>query len=97
MDDERKGDIRCSVLGHAWDQIPNTRAPEFGVLLSFRCIRNGCDRGREDIVNRFNGELLSRRYLGIAPSKLLMQDARMELINADLIQARATRRKRKGA
>jgi hypothetical protein len=87
--------IQCNVMGHAWDQIPADRAPEFGVLVVLRCDR--CKTIRDDILNRFTGELLSRayRYPQERPHRLPMQDARVELMNLALIQARATRRKRK--
>lgn len=89
--------VRCNVLGHAWDNIPADRVPEFGVLMVFRCER--CTTLRDDVLNRFTGELMHRqyRYPQDRPHRLPMQDARVELMNTQLVQARATRRKRKGA
>lgn len=50
----------CRHLGHAWEQIPVTRRPPFGIYIWLRCTR--CYTKREDIINRFTGDLESRRY-----------------------------------
>lgn len=73
--------LKCRVLGHAWDEIPVTKRPEFGVYMWFRCER--CSTLRYDIVNQFNGDLLSRSYQ--KPSdykreKTSFKDLRVELI-----------------
>lgn len=51
--------LQCKAVGHDWEDIEATRAPEFGFYLQLRC--TGCGTKRYDIVNRW-GELLSRSY-----------------------------------
>lgn len=52
--------VRCRTLGHAWDDIPVTRPPEFGAAIDLRCIH--CYTVRRDIVSRYSGRLISRQY-----------------------------------
>lgn len=51
---------RCRAFGHSWEEIPAARKPEFGVYVWLRCTR--CTMERHDIINPFNGDLLSRAY-----------------------------------
>lgn len=51
---------RCRTLGHAWDPIPVTEPPSYGLALDLRCIQ--CFTVRRDIVSRSSYALLSRRY-----------------------------------
>lgn len=51
--------VKCRAYGHAWDQIPTKRRPEWGTLLTFRCIR--CTGIREDILNAYY-DLSHRNY-----------------------------------
>lgn len=79
-----------NVAGHAWLQIPATRRPKYGgVLIVWRCDR--CGTERDDIVNRFTGELMDRhyRYALVKPTKGLdMANKRLTLIQ----EIRRTRR-----
>lgn len=56
--------IECRVGGkrHAWEDHDGTgfRRPQFGVALHLQCSR--CGTVRRDIVDRFRGDLLQRRY-----------------------------------
>lgn len=56
-----RGDfIRCRTLGHAWDAIPVTEPPSYGVAIDLRCIH--CFTIRRDVVSRSTAALMSRRY-----------------------------------
>lgn len=59
--EDRTAYVRCRTLAHAWDDVPSPRRPPWGVLMALRCVR--CGTIREDIVNRFDGELMSRNYV----------------------------------
>jgi hypothetical protein len=50
----------CRTLGHAWDSIPVTKRPAFGVAIDLRCTR--CYTIRRDIVRPMDGMLLQRSY-----------------------------------
>lgn len=52
--------LTCRAFGHAWDEVPATTQPEFGVYIWLRCIH--CHTVRRDIVSPHNGELLRRWY-----------------------------------
>lgn len=56
--------LACRVGGmrHAWEDHDGSgfRRPQFGIAIHYVCTR--CGTIRRDIVNRFNGELLQRRY-----------------------------------
>jgi hypothetical protein len=53
--------VRCRALGHSWEQIPSTRRPSWGFLMTLRCV-GGCGTIREDVIDA-NGDLSTRRYL----------------------------------
>lgn len=50
----------CRAFGHAWEMVKSGRRPQFGRLLTLRCLR--CTGRREDILSQFSGEVLSRSY-----------------------------------
>lgn len=52
--------VECRTLGHSWDQIPSTRRPTSGILMTFRCVR--CTSIREDTLNSLY-EVVARRYV----------------------------------
>ena len=52
--------LRCRTLGHAWDAIPVTHPPSYGLAIDLRCIH--CYTVRRDIISRTTAALLSRRY-----------------------------------
>ena len=52
--------VRCRSLGHSWDAIPVTNPPAAGVALDLRC--EHCGMLRRDILSRYTGQVLSRRY-----------------------------------
>lgn len=75
-----------NVVGHAWNWIPAAppKRVQFGVPDWYRCER--CGGERHDLLNRFNGQLLSRTYED-APGhvkgevgRVSMADRRMELL-----------------
>lgn len=49
-------------MRHAWDDHDGSgfRAPQFGIATHYVCIR--CGTVRRDIIDRFRGDLLARRY-----------------------------------
>jgi hypothetical protein len=51
--------VECRAIGHSWDQIPSTRRPAWGELMTFRCVR--CGTVREDVVDLL-GQLSYRSY-----------------------------------
>lgn len=53
--------LRCRHRGHAWDDIPVTEKRTANAVIWFRCER--CASERHDEINRFNGELISRKYI----------------------------------
>lgn len=57
---EAEAYVRCRSLGHAWDPIPVTKPPPWGVALDLRC--EHCATVRRDIVSPTRGEVLSRSY-----------------------------------
>lgn len=52
--------IRCRTLGHSWDPIPVTKPPAYGIAIDLRC--EHCFTIRRDIVSRYTGKIMSRRY-----------------------------------
>lgn len=50
----------CRLLGHAWHTVPSDWTPQYGVPMTVRCER--CNIERRDSVNRYTGEVESRRY-----------------------------------
>lgn len=52
--------VRCRTLGHSWDPIPVTKPPSYGVAIDLRC--EHCHTVRRDVVSRYSGALISRRY-----------------------------------
>ena len=52
--------VRCRTLGHAWDPIPVTEPPSYGLAIDLRCIH--CATIRRDIVSRSTASLMNRRY-----------------------------------
>ncbi len=52
--------VSCRASGHSWDQIPTVRKPEWGTLLTFRCI--DCHMVREDVIDAY-GNLSHRNYI----------------------------------
>ncbi len=50
---------QCRSLGHAWEQIPTTRRPSWGQLVTYRCLR--CTTTREDTLD-WNFRLSTRSY-----------------------------------
>jgi hypothetical protein len=53
--------VRCRTLGHSWDPIPVTEPPAYGVAIDLRC--EFCYTIRRDIVSRYSGQVMSRRYI----------------------------------
>ena len=51
---------RCRTLGHAWDAIPVTDPPSYGIALDLRCIH--CHTTRRDIISPTTYALYNRRY-----------------------------------
>ena len=53
--------LMCRTVGHAWDTFtPLRKAPAFGELLAFRCVR--CTTERHDTVSWVDGSLVQREY-----------------------------------
>lgn len=70
------------------------RAP-FGEYIWLRCTR-GCDTERHDIVDRFTGQLLSRKMYfkaNEAPEQLTMEDKRKLFLKATTQQRRPKKKR----